>query len=229
MARYQLIVIFAALAPWVLQGALRLWVRQRGVASLRLLLPAITILCWAAWLGIVTVYLFQIYTGRFRRYFFVAYAVYAGIGILYSWARKTTMFETLRSTVSPRISAAVLRVPAETYAAVRNPNVVAEWYVERLGMRKLASAPPGMIGLRFDADGASLTLEPYDEFYERPSVVLYTSKIQEAKRELTSRGVAIGTIQRDRQGTRYFEIRDTEGNLIEVSEEPAGGLGGEIL
>jgi hypothetical protein len=27
-------------------------------------------------------------------------------------------------------------------------------------------------------------------------------------------------VQEDRQGTQYFEMRDLEGNLIEVSEEP---------
>jgi hypothetical protein len=29
-----------------------------------------------------------------------------------------------------------------------------------------------------------------------------------------------GPIEKDRQGTQYFEMRDLEGNVIEVSEEP---------
>jgi hypothetical protein len=37
---------------------------------------------------------------------------------------------------------------------------------------------------------------------------------------LTSRGVNIDKIQRDRQGTRFFEIRDLEGNIIEICDEP---------
>jgi predicted enzyme related to lactoylglutathione lyase len=36
---------------------------------------------------------------------------------------------------------------------------------------------------------------------------------------LAARGVNVGTIERDRQGTRYFEIRDPEGNEIEVVDD----------
>jgi hypothetical protein len=32
--------------------------------------------------------------------------------------------------------------------------------------------------------------------------------------------VNVGEIQRDRQGTHYFEMRDLEGNLIEISQQP---------
>jgi hypothetical protein len=34
------------------------------------------------------------------------------------------------------------------------------------------------------------------------------------------RGVNVGPIETDRQGTRYFAMQDLEGNAIEVSEEP---------
>jgi hypothetical protein len=37
---------------------------------------------------------------------------------------------------------------------------------------------------------------------------------------LTSRSVNIGEIQRDRQGTRFSGIRDLEGNIIEICDEP---------
>lgn len=40
------------------------------------------------------------------------------------------------------------------------------------------------------------------------------------KEVLAERGVDSGPIERDRQGARYFEIHDPEGNLIEVVEEP---------
>jgi len=39
-------------------------------------------------------------------------------------------------------------------------------------------------------------------------------------RSWVSRGVNVGEIQEDRQGTHYFEMRDLEGSVIEVSEEP---------
>jgi hypothetical protein len=36
---------------------------------------------------------------------------------------------------------------------------------------------------------------------------------------MMARGVNVGSIERDRQGIQYFEIRDPEGNEIEVVEE----------
>jgi hypothetical protein len=30
----------------------------------------------------------------------------------------------------------------------------------------------------------------------------------------------VGALEEDRQGTRYFEMRDLEGNVVEVAEEP---------
>jgi hypothetical protein len=37
---------------------------------------------------------------------------------------------------------------------------------------------------------------------------------------LSSRGVSISPVDSDRQGTRYFVMRDLEGNEIDVTEEP---------
>jgi hypothetical protein len=50
--------------------------------------------------------------------------------------------------------------------------------------------------------------------------MLYASNIKKAREVLGSRRVNVGEIQQDRQGTHYFEMRDLEGNVIEVSEEP---------
>ena len=55
---------------------------------------------------------------------------------------------------------------------------------------------------------------------ETTTPMLYASKIGKAREVLASRGVNVGEIQEDRQGTHYFEMRDLEGNVIEVSEEP---------
>jgi hypothetical protein len=49
--------------------------------------------------------------------------------------------------------------------------------------------------------------------------ILYTSNIRKAREVLGFRGVNVGEIQEDRQGTHYFEMRDLEGSVIEVSEE----------
>jgi hypothetical protein len=34
-----------------------------------------------------------------------------------------------------------------------------------------------------------------------------------------ARGVQVGNVEQDRQGTHYFQVRDPEGNVIEVVEE----------
>ena len=50
--------------------------------------------------------------------------------------------------------------------------------------------------------------------------MLYTSRIEKARDFLTTRGVNVSEIQQDRQGTRFFEMRDLEGNVVEITEEP---------
>jgi hypothetical protein len=49
--------------------------------------------------------------------------------------------------------------------------------------------------------------------------MLFTKKIAKMRDVVMARGVIAGTIERDRQGVRYFEIRDPEGNEIEVVED----------
>jgi hypothetical protein len=48
---------------------------------------------------------------------------------------------------------------------------------------------------------------------------LFSKKIGKMKNVLGARGVDVGTIKQDRQGIRYFQIHDPEGNVIEVVEE----------
>ena len=47
---------------------------------------------------------------------------------------------------------------------------------------------------------------------------MFTSNIKKAHQHLQERGVAAGPIQGD--SPKFFEIRDAEGNTIEISEEP---------
>jgi len=49
---------------------------------------------------------------------------------------------------------------------------------------------------------------------------LNCSNAKKAREFLASRAIAVGEIQQDGQGTHYFEMRDLEGNAIEISEEP---------
>ena len=50
--------------------------------------------------------------------------------------------------------------------------------------------------------------------------LLYTGAIEKAREWLSSHSVNVGSLEEDRQGTHYFEMRDLEGNVIEVAEEP---------
>jgi glyoxalase/bleomycin resistance protein/dioxygenase superfamily protein len=58
--------------------------------------------------------------------------------------------------------------------------------------------------------------------YERPSPlgsVIFCEKLKKGHEQLASRGVPVGPIQ-DGGDTQFFEIRDTEGNVIQVCKEP---------
>ena len=56
--------------------------------------------------------------------------------------------------------------------------------------------------------------------YERVSdhLLLFTSNLKKAHEHLLARNVAVGPIQ-DGGGTQFFEIRDPEGNVIEICKE----------
>ena len=58
--------------------------------------------------------------------------------------------------------------------------------------------------------------------FDRPSPVvsvIFCDKLKKAYEQLASRGVLMGPIQ-DGGDTQVFELRDTEGHLIEICKEP---------
>lgn len=57
--------------------------------------------------------------------------------------------------------------------------------------------------------------------YERSNghFVIFCSKLKKAHESLQSRGAAASQIQ-ESAGTEFFEVRDTEGNVIEICKEP---------
>lgn len=58
--------------------------------------------------------------------------------------------------------------------------------------------------------------------FDRPSPVasvIFCEKLKKGHEQLTSRGVLPGPIQ-DGGDTQFFEIRDSEGHVIEVCKEP---------
>jgi hypothetical protein len=47
-----------------------------------------------------------------------------------------------------------------------------------------------------------------------------TGNAQKAREWLLARGVNVGPVQTDGQGTHYCEIFDLDNNMIEICEEP---------
>jgi hypothetical protein len=98
------------------------------------------------------------------------------------------------------------------------------WYIEKLGLQKISvemDYAEGCVALGFSTkDHTRIVLGPRYSPTDATTPMLYTSNPHKAKEVLSSRGVNVGEIQLDRQGTQYFEMRDLEGNLVEVSEEP---------
>jgi predicted enzyme related to lactoylglutathione lyase len=114
--------------------------------------------------------------------------------------------------------------PAGTnYIPVLDIASAASWYADAFGLRQHTTKfDDGQKGIELsDSDNeVFFVLGPRDVPANHETAMLYTSHIDQARKHLTSRGVIIDKIQRDRQGTRFFEIRDLEGNTIEICDEP---------
>lgn len=142
------------------------------------------------------------------------------------WIRRRYMFETLRAPGAKWYfpwNTAEFSIPSSTRILVRNIDSVSPWYIEKLGLRKLAENDRGESGVatfRFKEDGNSVVLTTRGGFGVGKTPILFTKKIGRMRDVMAARGVNVGTIERDRQGTHYFQIRDPEGNEIEVVQEP---------
>jgi catechol 2,3-dioxygenase-like lactoylglutathione lyase family enzyme len=93
------------------------------------------------------------------------------------------------------------------YVGVRDLATSVSWYKEKLGLRE--------IDVEMDeSEGCTALGFSNDEY------ILFTKNINKARDYVSSRGASVGPIEQDAQGTHYFEIRDLDGNVIEVCEEP---------
>ena len=73
--------------------------------------------------------------------------------------------------------------------------------------------PAILLSARTEVDKAGLDLTS-------PVVsVIFCNKLKKAHEQLSGRGILVGPIQ-DGGDTEFFEIRDTEGNLLQVCKEP---------
>jgi predicted enzyme related to lactoylglutathione lyase len=140
------------------------------------------------------------------------------------WIEQRYRFETLSTPTAKWYtpwSSAKFSIPTNLRILVQDVNSVSPWYTDKLALRKLAGNPggePGVAAYKFKEDGKSVVLTTKAGFGTEKTPILLTKKITRMKAVLAARGVAAGPIEQDRQGTRYFEIHDPEGNAIEVVE-----------
>jgi catechol 2,3-dioxygenase-like lactoylglutathione lyase family enzyme len=95
------------------------------------------------------------------------------------------------------------------------------WYVDKLGLRKIdveMDDSAGCVALGFSKDDFAVCLGPKGSPADE-TPMLTSTNLKKAHALLVSRGVKVTEIQQDRQGTHYFEMRDLEGNIIEVFED----------
>lgn len=116
----------------------------------------------------------------------------------------------------------LLTVGDGIFVGVSDLQAARNWYKEKLGMREVpveVDEPADAIGLAFDGEDGALIIGSPGSEPPAGSSILFTRKISKAHAWLNSQGVNVGTVERDRQGRQFFEIRDLEGNVLEVCEE----------
>jgi predicted enzyme related to lactoylglutathione lyase len=207
-------------APWLM--LLILWTAANTLkVSLKPLAPWLWVGYFLFWVPYTLV---DLTGGRktLRIALFAAFSSCQGMAI---WIKRHYLFDTLSAPGAKWYTpwrAAGFSVPEGTRILVRNIDSVTPWYVDKLGLRKLAENDLGEAGVatfRFKEDGNSVVLTARTGFGTSGTPMLFTKKIAKMRDVMMARGVNVGTIERDRQGIQYFEIRDPEGNEIEVVEE----------
>jgi catechol 2,3-dioxygenase-like lactoylglutathione lyase family enzyme len=114
-------------------------------------------------------------------------------------------------------------VASANYVGVRDLAAAVSWYKEKFGIREVEvemDDSEGCVALGFSNDEYILALGPTGKRTEELRPLLYAANIKKARELLNSRGANASEIAQDAQGTRYFEIRDLEGNVIEICAEP---------
>jgi hypothetical protein len=117
----------------------------------------------------------------------------------------------------------LLTIADSFYIGVLDVESATSWHIEKLGLQEVPAEmddPEGCVALGFSKKDQTCiaVLGPQGKPTDGTTPMLYASNIGKAREVLGSRGVYVGGTQQDRQGTHYFEMRDLEGNVIEVSE-----------
>jgi len=109
---------------------------------------------------------------------------------------------------------------------VRDLDKAVAWYHDKLGLRLSPLQSEDFDAfLCFDKDhdvGLALVVIPKGETSANVEAhpILFTKRIEAAREEFASKGIATGPIENDSGGNRFFRFRDLEGNEIEVCTEP---------
>ena len=206
-----ILILFAPFLLWAVLFVLA----EYGNVSLKPLTPWLAVACWLLWLISAILFLAD------RPWGSALISGYAGIVLVLGWVKRSYLFE---SRIKPSNSlVSLLAVSQPTYVAVRDIANAAPWYAEKFGLRKLAAAEQAQSDgatLQFNENTHPVILILKDPVAPRPAPVFFTHKVGKVRDALIARGVNAGPVQQDRQGTRFFELLDGEGNTIEVSERP---------
>jgi predicted enzyme related to lactoylglutathione lyase len=109
------------------------------------------------------------------------------------------------------------------YVPVRDLDAAAKWYAQAFGCRYSEFTDDDgqrTLLLQFFEEDMGLMLGSATCPPNDLPPIIYADKAEKANEYLSRRGVFTGPVQKDAQGTKFFEIRDCDGNLLEVSEEP---------
>lgn len=102
-----------------------------------------------------------------------------------------------------------------------------QWWTAAFDCKEVAVPPdwdeplPSDVALRFPGDEAPAVLLSSRSEGRAPSEhpIVFTGNVKKAHEHLRRRGVATAAIHEE-GGTALFEIRDPEGNVIEICTEP---------
>lgn len=101
---------------------------------------------------------------------------------------------------------------------VRSMEPAIAWYKEKLDLPASQRVDDGGVELLSRNAETKIILTIGTEEGDPP--ILDTRNAAKTREWLLARGVEVGPVQTDRQGTHYIEMRDLENNIIEICEEP---------
>ncbi len=110
------------------------------------------------------------------------------------------------------------------YVPIRDLDAAARWYSQTFGCRYSEAVDEDgerTINLYYDKeDLLGLMLAPTTYPPNDVPPIIFTSNAAKANDQLSRKNVIAYPVQQDEQGTKFFEIRDCDGNALEISEEP---------